>query len=80
MKSKSSEVRVVYILVMVSFTFFREEGFGRETFLFFEGSSSSLVGVTSLFFYSTSVPFTSSSSPSCLGEIEAVFAKVLLTY
>jgi hypothetical protein len=46
MKSKSSEVRTVCILVMVAFDFFQEEGFKGETFLFFKGLTSSLGGVT----------------------------------
>jgi hypothetical protein len=46
MKLKSSEVRTVCILVIGDFDIFQEEGFEGETFLFFEGSSSSLGGVT----------------------------------
>jgi hypothetical protein len=47
MKSNSSVVSMVFILVMVALNFFREEGFGREPFLFFRESVSSLGGVTS---------------------------------
>jgi hypothetical protein len=68
---------MVCILVMVAFTFFREEGFSKETFLFFEGSSSSLGGVTSPFFYSTSMPSISPPSPPCSAEMEAVFTDAL---
>jgi hypothetical protein len=78
MKSKLSEVRVVCILVIDAFDFFLEEGFRGETFLFFEGSSSSLGGVTSPFFCSTSVPSISPPSPPFSGEIEEVFVEVLL--
>jgi hypothetical protein len=80
MKSKSSEVRVVSNLVLVAFDFFLEEGFGGETFLFFEGFSSCLGSVTSPFFYSTFVPSISLPSPPFSGEIEVVFVEVLLTY
>jgi hypothetical protein len=79
MKSKSSEVRVVSNLVLVAFDFFLEQGFGGETFLFFKGSSSSLGGVTSPFFYSSSVPSISPPSPPFSGDIEVVFVEVLLT-
>jgi hypothetical protein len=74
LKSKSSEVRKVYILVMVAFNFFREKGFEGETFLFFKGSTSSLGGVTSLGLYSAST----SSPPPWSGDMEAVFPEVLL--
>jgi hypothetical protein len=70
MKLKSSEVRIVYILVIEAFDFFREEGFGGETFIFFEGSSSSLGGVTSPLFYSNSMPSISLPSPPCTGDME----------
>jgi hypothetical protein len=66
MKSKSSEVRVVSNLVLVSFDFFLEEGFGGKIFLFFEGSSSSLGSVTSPFFYSTFAPSISPAITSFL--------------
>jgi hypothetical protein len=74
MKSKSSKVRAVCILVMVAFDFFRDEGFRGGTFLFFEGSSSSLGGVTSLGLYSAST----SSPPPRSGDMEAIFPEVLL--
>jgi hypothetical protein len=72
MKSKSSNVRVVSNLVLVAFIFFLEEGFGGETFLLFEGSSSSLGGVTSPFFFLNNVP-----SPTCSGEMDVVFTDAL---
>jgi hypothetical protein len=56
MKSKSSEVKVVSNLVLVAFILFLEEGFGGETFILFEGSSSSLGIVTFPLFYFTYVP------------------------
>jgi hypothetical protein len=49
MKSKSSNVREVHILVTGVLSFFLEEGFRGETFLFFDESSSSLGGGTSTF-------------------------------
>jgi hypothetical protein len=67
-KSKSSEVRKVYILVMVAFDLFWKEGFRGETFVFFKGSTSSLGGVTSLGFFSSST----SSSPPRSGDTEGV--------
>jgi hypothetical protein len=76
MKSKSSEVRTVYILVMADFNFFREEGFRGETFLFFKGSTSSLGSVTSPGFCSVST----SSSPPQSGDTEAVFPEVMLKF
>jgi hypothetical protein len=80
MKSKSSIVSIVCILVKVALNFFREEGFGGETFLFFKGSASSLGGVTSPCFYSSSFPFISStsSSPPRPGDTEEVFFEVML--
>jgi hypothetical protein len=80
MKSKSSTVSTVFILVTVALVFFREEGFGGETFLFFKGSTSSLGGVTSPCFFSSSFPFISStsSSPPQPVDIEAIFSKALL--
>jgi hypothetical protein len=78
MKSKSSVVSTVFILVMVALDFFQEEGFGGETFIFFRGSVSSLGSVTSPCFCSTPVPFISSSSPPRPGDIEAFFLEVLL--
>jgi hypothetical protein len=77
MKSKSSGVRIVYNLVIVAFKFFWEEGFGGETFLFFDGSSSSLGGVTLPFFCSAFVPSISSPSPPYSGEMEVFFTDVL---
>jgi hypothetical protein len=77
MKSKLSEVRVVSNLVPVAFDFFLKEGFGGETFLFFEGSSSSLGGVTSPFFGSTSAPSISLPSPPYSAKMEAVFTDAL---
>jgi hypothetical protein len=70
-KSKSSEVRVVCILVMVAFTFFQEEGFRGEPFLFLRESTSSPS------FCSTSLSPKSSPSPPCSGEMEAVFTDAL---
>jgi hypothetical protein len=80
MKSKSSTVSTVFILVMVAFNFFREEGFKGETFLFFRESTSSLGGVTSPGFYLVPFPFSSStsSSPPQSGDIEEVFPEALL--
>jgi hypothetical protein len=77
MKSKSSGVRIVCNLVIVAFDFFREEGFGGETFLFFKGSSSSLGSVTSPFFFSAYVPSISLPSPPLFGEMKVVFMDVL---
>jgi hypothetical protein len=80
MKTKSSKVRIVYILFIEAFDLIREECFGGEgTFIFFEGSSSSLGGVTSPLFYSTSMPSISLPSPPCTGDMEAVFVELLLT-
>jgi hypothetical protein len=45
-KSKSSGVRVVLNIVRVALVFFHDDGFGGVIFLFLEGSSSSLGGVT----------------------------------
>jgi hypothetical protein len=72
MKLKSSKVRVISSLVLVAFNFFLEEGFGGETFLLFEGSSSSLGGVTFPLFYLTSIP----SSPLST-EMDAVYMDAL---
>jgi hypothetical protein len=41
MKSKSSSVRKIYILVLLAFDFFRDVGFVGETFLLLDGSMSS---------------------------------------
>jgi hypothetical protein len=68
---------MVFILVMVAFTFFREEVFSRETFLFFEGSSSSQGGVTSPLFYSNYAPYISPPCPPCSADMEAVFTDAL---
>jgi hypothetical protein len=68
---KSSEVRTIYILVMVAFDFFREEGFRGKPFLFFRGSTSYP------FFYSTYLSFNSSPSTPCSGDMEAVFTDAL---
>jgi hypothetical protein len=76
MKSKSSEVRTVYILVMVAFNLFQEEGLGGETFLFFKGSTSYLGGVTSPSLCSAS---TLSSLPRS-GDTKAVFLEVILKF
>jgi hypothetical protein len=80
MKSKSSAVSTIYILVTVALDLFWEEGFEGVTFLFFKGSASSLGGVTSPCFCSYSFPFISStsSSPPRLGDSEAVFPEALL--
>jgi hypothetical protein len=78
MKSKSSDVSTVFILVTVAFDFFREEVFGEETFLFFRGSMLSFDSITSPCFFSSPVPFISSSSPPRLGDIEAIFLEGLL--
>jgi hypothetical protein len=66
-------------LVLVAFIFFLEEGFRGETFLLFDGSSSSLGGVTSPFPYSTSVPSISPPSPPLSGDIEGVCAEMIWT-
>jgi hypothetical protein len=80
MKSKSSTVSIVCILVKVALDLFQEEGFGVENFLFFRGSTSSVGGVTSPYFFSSSFPFISStsSSPPWSGDTEEVFSDVLL--
>jgi hypothetical protein len=80
MKSKSLVVRTVFILVTVAFNFFQEEGFRGETFLFFRGSTSSLGSVTSPSFFSSPLPFISStlSSHPQSGDTEAVFPETLL--
>jgi hypothetical protein len=82
MKSKSSVVSTIFILVTVAFDFFWEEGFEGEPFLFFRGSTSSLGGVTSPRFCSSPFPFSSytSSSPPHSGDIEAIFPKALIKY
>jgi hypothetical protein len=64
-------------MVPEALVFFLDEGFGGVIFLFLEGSSSSLGGVTSPFLYSTSMPSSSSSLPPFVGEREAVFVDVL---
>jgi hypothetical protein len=79
-KSKSSGVRVVLSMVWVALAFFRKEGFGGVIFLFMEGSSSSIGGVTLPLFFSTSVPPSSSPSPPYTSEIEVVFMDVLGIY
>jgi hypothetical protein len=68
---------VVSNLVPVAFTFFHEEGFGGETFLFFEGSSSSLGGVDLPFFGSTSSPSISPPSPHFSAKMEVFLMDVL---
>jgi hypothetical protein len=80
MKSKSSGVSVVYILVTVALVFFWEEGFGGETFLFFKGPASSLGSVTSPFFCLDSLSFIYSTSllPPRSGDVEVVFPEALL--
>jgi hypothetical protein len=50
MKSKSSNVRAVCILVTLVLGFFLEEYFRRETFLLFNESSSSLGEVSYSYF------------------------------
>jgi hypothetical protein len=84
-KSKSSTMSIVYILVKVSLDFFQKVGFMGETFLFFKGSSSSagsLGGVTSPCFCWSSFLFVSStsSSPPHSGDIEAVPSDALLNF
>jgi hypothetical protein len=80
MKSKSSTLSTVCILVKVALDFFQEEGFEVETFLLFKGSVSSLDDVTLPCFCSSYLPFISStlSSPPRLGDTEAVFSEALL--
>jgi hypothetical protein len=80
MKSKSSVVSTVFILVTMAFDFFREKGYGRENFLFFRGSTSSLGGVTSPRLCSGPFPFISStsSSPPQSGDTKAIFPEELL--
>jgi len=68
MKSKSSNVREVCILVIGVLGLFLEEDFRGETILFFNESSSSLGGGTSTF--QVSVPY--SLSPSSSGVMEVV--------
>jgi hypothetical protein len=80
MKLKSSKVRMVCILVIGDFDLFQEEGFGGETFLFFEGSSSSLGSVTSPFLCFSFVPYISLPSPPFSGDMESVFTEALLKY
>jgi hypothetical protein len=77
--SKSSRVRVVLNVVLVALYFIWDQGFGGVTFLFLDGSSSSLGGVTSPLFFSTSVTPSSPPSSPYLGEIEVVFVDVLWT-
>jgi hypothetical protein len=76
MKSKSSEVRIVCILVIVAFDLFQEEGFRGETFLFFKGSTLSMGGVTSPGLCSN----CTLSPPPRSGDMEAVFPEVLLKF
>jgi hypothetical protein len=78
-KSNSSGVRVVLSVVQVALDFIQEEGFGGVIFIFMEGSSSSLGGVTLLLLCSTSVPPSLSPSPPCTGYIEVVFVDMLGT-
>jgi hypothetical protein len=80
MKSKSSVVSIVCILVTVALDFLWEEGFRGENFLFFKGSVSSIGGVTSPYLCSASFPFISStsSSPPQSGDTEAVLPKEFL--
>jgi hypothetical protein len=80
MKSKSSIVRTVFILVTMALDFYWEEGFGGETFLLFRGSTLSLGGVTSPGFCSAPFPFSSStsSSPPRSGHTEEVFPEAIL--
>jgi cytochrome c biogenesis protein CcdA len=77
MKSKSSNVREVCILVTGVLGFFLKEYFRGETFLFFDESSSSLGGGTLNFCCSVSVPY--SSSPSSSGVMEAILTDRLST-
>jgi hypothetical protein len=77
MKLKSYEVRVLSNLVLVAFTFFWDGGFSGETFLLFEGSSSSLGGVTSPFFCSTFAPSISPPYHPCSAKMEEVFMDAL---
>jgi hypothetical protein len=77
MKSKSSNMRAVHILVIGVLGFFLEEDFRGLTFLFFDESSSSLGSDTSTFCCSFSIP--SSSSPSSSGVMEAVLIDRLST-
>jgi hypothetical protein len=76
MKSKSSAISTVFILVTVALDFFREEGLWGETFLFFKGSILSLGGVTYPSFCSAST----SSSPPWSGDTKAIFPEVLLKF
>jgi hypothetical protein len=72
MKSKSSNVRAVHILVTWVLGFFLEEDFRGEIFLFFDESSSSLSGGTYTFCCSVSVPSSS-------GVMQAVLTDRLST-
>jgi hypothetical protein len=79
MKLKSSNVRVVCILVTGVLAFFREEYFGCDTFHFFDKSSSSLGGGTSPFYCSIFPPSISSPSAPSSGEMDVVLTYVLST-
>jgi hypothetical protein len=70
-KLKLSEVRTICILVMESFDFFQEEGFGGKPFLLFKGSTSSPC------FCLTSFSSNSLPSPPFFGDMEAVFTDAL---
>jgi hypothetical protein len=78
MKSKSSNMRVVRILVTGVLGFFLEEDFRGETFLLFDESSSSLGGGTSAFYCLVSIPYL--SSPSLSGVMEVVLTDRLSTF
>ena len=87
MRSISSTVRTVWNGGLLSFDFFRDEGFVREPFLFLDVSASergSLGCVTSPYFYLSSPPSSSSLStfspppPSC--ESSVVSFDVLLNF
>jgi hypothetical protein len=77
MKSKSSNVRAVCILVTGVLGFFLDENFRGETFLFLDEASSSLGDGTSTLCCSVFEP--SSSSPSSSGVMEAVLKNRLST-
>jgi hypothetical protein len=79
MKLKSSNVRVVLILVTGVLGFFLEEDFRGETFLFFDESSSSLGSGTSPFYCSISMPYISSPSSPSSCVIEIVLTDALST-
>ena len=72
MKSKSSNVREVRILVTGVLGFFLEEDFRGETFLFLDDSASSLGGGTLTFYRSYSAPSSSSVMEFVLTDLLSI--------